>query len=69
MQWLKDFNEVLDHIESGWRGMVSLPQLRRQYGPDFTTNTVKRYIANNRPKLEVYKHGRYGWCVGRKTGE
>ncbi len=65
--WLTRFNDYLNEIEAGRIGFVSLPDLRREFGTDFTTNTVKSYIRKNRPALEVWRQGKYGWCVGRRN--
>ncbi len=69
MLWLQQFNSMLDQVESGYCGMLSVPDLRKQFGPDFTTHTVQHYIAKNRPALRLERHGKYGWCIFRQHSQ
>jgi hypothetical protein len=59
--------QQIEEVVSGRRGFISLPGFRRDHGADdLSTNWVRRIIYDM-PDLEMYKHGRYGWCIGRRN--
>jgi hypothetical protein len=57
----------MGQVYQGSRGFISIPHFRAEYDCPLSTNWFRKQAEQ--AGLEVFKHGRYGWCIGRPLSQ